>query len=327
MHLRFRRPLSGLLALLALSATRPLQGQGLPAFERINPVLHSRSGLYFQPYQDPAPAGSRWRFTAGLDYASTIELNTSRRGADYLLDTELLRLGVTATRDLGRNAFLRLDAGLYGAYDGFMDGFLDWYHGLLGIRMPEREARPQDRFAYRVALPDGITVERGASGAFLGDLRAGVGVRTSRRAQTMLSLTVPTSTGPAGFGRGTVSVSLLETVRLPVSSRGVFEGSAGVGHTPRRGELAAYQRAWFGAASSGLRYRVWGGMSLFANLYVETPAYAGTGLPALDRRTVALDFGWIHRSADGGEWRIGMTEDLEPSGPAIDLIFRLGRRF
>jgi hypothetical protein len=29
----------------------------------------------------------------------------------------------------------------------------------------------------------------------------------------------------------------------------------------------------------------------------------------------------------GAEWRIGMTEDVQPGGPGIDLIFRLGRAF
>jgi hypothetical protein len=37
-----------------------------------------------------------------------------------------------------------------------------------------------------------------------------------------------------------------------------------------------------------------------------------------------LDFGYILRSKGGHEFRLGMTEDIYPSGPAIDLIFRFG---
>jgi hypothetical protein len=44
----------------------------------------------------------------------------------------------------------------------------------------------------------------------------------------------------------------------------------------------------------------------------------------LDRRDFSFDFGWILTGNDGRELRIGMAEDLEPSGPAVDLVFRVG---
>jgi hypothetical protein len=72
---------------------------------------------------------------------------------------------------------------------------------------------------------------------------------------------------------------------------------------------------------------VWGRQSLFANLFYHSPYYHGTTFPGLDRRELSLDFGWVLQNQTGGEWRIGMTEDLEPGGPGIDLILRLGRRF
>ena len=38
-------------------------------------------------------------------------------------------------------------------------------------------------------------------------------------------------------------------------------------------------------------------------------------------------FGWILAGSHGRQLRIGMTEDLEPKGPAVDLVFRLGAGF
>ena len=81
------------------------------------------------------------------------------------------------------------------------------------------------------------------------------------------------------------------------------------------------------AVSSGLRYRLWGNQSLYGNLFYHSPYYHDTTLPALDRRELSLDFGWMLQTRGGGEWRVGMTEDLEPGGPAVDLVFRLGRTF
>ncbi|HEX3233622.1 MAG TPA: DUF3187 family protein [Gemmatimonadales bacterium] len=300
------------------------RAQGLPSYAPINPVATSRSGLYFQPYQEPH--AGRWTATVALDYASTIEYN-ELPAASYILDSEVLRLRLRAARDLDRRAFLLLETDLGGAYDGFLDGFLHWYHGLLGIDIPERERRPPNAFLYEIALPGRDTIQRRSSSLFLGDLRAGLGIRLSPKLQTVVSVTLPTTTGPTGYGRGTLSASLLNSLRLVLDSRVVYEGSLGVGYTPSHGELASVERTVFLAASSGLRYRFWGRQSLYANLFFHSPYYHRTTLPGLDRRVLDLDFGWLLATRRGPEWRIGMTEDPEPGGPAVDLTFRLGVGF
>src|SRR5919107_4444520 len=90
-----------ILLVLLLAPVRDAPGQGLPDFAPLNPMASSRSGLYYQPYRDPAPG--RWIVAFGIDYASVIEYNRLPQ-ADYVLDSELLRLGLGLTRDLGRNS-------------------------------------------------------------------------------------------------------------------------------------------------------------------------------------------------------------------------------
>jgi uncharacterized protein DUF3187 len=312
-----------LLLVLVLVAPRPSQAQGLPEFGPLNPVAASRSGLYFQPFREPETG--RWRHEVGLDYASVIEYNRLDQ-ADYVLDSEVLRLSFAASRDIGRQVFLALSASVGGAYAGFLDGFLDWYHGKLGIRMGERDRRPQDGFLYSVTLPDGRTVSRARRDLFLGDVRAGLGIRVNSQFQTVVSVTLPTSTGPEGYGRGVPSVAVLNTLRTPLTPRLIYEGSLGVGVTPAYGQLADLQNTAMLAVSSGLRHRLWGNHALFGNLFYHSPYYHDTTLPSLDRRELSLDFGWILHTP-GGEWRAGLTEDLEPGGPGVDLVFRVGRTF
>jgi Protein of unknown function (DUF3187) len=299
-------------------------GQGLPAFAPLNPVASSRSGVYFQPVTDLT--GTGWRTQLAVDYASLIEYNQLDQ-ADYVLDSEILRVGFGAARNLGSGAFVQLSGSIGGAYSGFLDGFLDWYHGALGIRVSERDERPQDRFGYNIRLPDGQSVSRSSNAMYLGDLSVGFGLRHGRGLQSVLSITLPTATGPAGYGRGVPSVALLNTLRSPVSPRLLFEGSVGAGLTPSHGPLSSVQRTAFLALSSGLRHRLWNSQALYANLFYHSPYYHGTSLPALDRRELSLDFGWILTTGAGEEWRIGLTEDLEPGGPGIDLVFRVGRSF
>ena len=310
--------------LLLLAPVRDGLGQGLPDFAPLNPMASSRSGLYYQPYRDPVPG--RWVGSLGVDYASVIEYNRMSQ-ADYVLDSELLRVSLGLSRDLGPRAFLTLAGSVGGAYAGFMDGFLDWYHGALGIRIGERESRPRDRFLYTVTLPDGSSVRRSRSNLFLQDFRVGFGMRFGSKLQTVLSMTLPTSTGPEGYGRGTPSLALLNTYRSRLQPDLVYEGSLGLGFTPAHGGLLEGQRQAFMAVTSGLRLRVWGHQSLYANLFYHSPYYHGTTLKALDSRELSLDFGWILQSRGGREWRVGLTEDLEPGGPGVDLILRLGRTF
>ncbi|MGE5231364.1 MAG: DUF3187 family protein [Deltaproteobacteria bacterium] len=311
--------------LLALAGPPLVVAQGLPEYAPVNPVAQSRSGLYFQPYSEPAP--KRLRLDVRLDYGNAIEYDLPQVRPSYLLDGEFLRFQIAAVRDLRPNLFLLGEASLEGAYAGFLDGFINWYHHLWGFRLPERDARPNNAFSYRLSLANGTTLFRSPSDLFLGDLRLGAGYRWMPGLQTALSVTLPTATGPDGYGRGTVSLNAVSTARVRLAPPLTYEGSLGFGWTPTHGVLTPYQKEVFVSATSGLRFRFWGRQSLFANLFYHSPYYHGTTLPALDRRDLELDFGWLLATRSGREWRIGMTEDLEPSGPAIDIIFRLGASF
>ena len=316
---------TSVLVVLSLGLPQVAPAQSLPAYAPINPVAQSRSGLYFQPYREPRPG--HLSIDLRLDYGSAIEYNLPSPRPSYLLDGEFLRLDVAVARDLNERVFLFGTVSANGAYAGFLDGFLNWYHDLLGFKLPERTSRPNDAFAYQLAVGNRLTLRGSPSDLFLGDLRLGAAYRPAPWYQAALALTLPTSTGPDGYDRGTVSVSALNTVHARLGSRFVFEGSLGLGWTPAHGELSPYQRKVFAAGTSGLRFRFWGRQSLFANLFYHSPYYHRTLLPALDKRELSLDFGWLLATNGGKEWRIGMTEDLEPSGPAIDITFRLGASF
>jgi len=316
---RFGRVLALPLWLLCVPALA--HAQGLPAYHPINPVADSRTALGFEPFRPPGP--DAWSLGLAMDYGSAIEVADARR-ADYTLDAELLRLRLRVARDLSPSLFVMADASAQGSYAGFLDGFLNWYHDLIGVRLESREQRPNDAFLYRLDLPDGISRTRRPSDLFLGDVRLSAGLRRGSHLQVLATVTLPTSTGPTGYGRGVVAAGLLTTVHAKPAQPLTYEGSVGLGYTPTHGDLTDYQRTTFVSGSSGLRWRFWGRQSLYANLFYHSPYYRDTTIPPLDRRELSLDFGWILATRGGREWRIGMTEDMEPNGPAIDIVFRLG---
>ena len=129
------------------------------------------------------------------------------------------------------------DAAAQGSYAGFLDGFLNWYHELIGIRLEAREERPNDAFLYRLDLPDGVDRTRRPSDLFLGDVRLAAGLRFGPHLQTLALVTLPTATGPAGYGRGVPAAGLITTVRAPLAEPLIYEGSLGLGYTPTHGDL------------------------------------------------------------------------------------------
>ena len=120
---------------------------------------------------------------------------------------------------------------------------------------------------------------------------------------------------PAGYGRGVVAGGIVTTVRAPLASPLVYEGSIGLGYTPRHGDLTATSARRFCRGARGSDGGSGGVSRSTATSSSTRPYYHDTTMPALDRRELSLDFGWILATRAGREWRLGLTEDLEPGGP------------
>ena len=321
--MRFRAPLN-LTALLAILGSDRLASQGLPPYASMNPMVTSRTGLATVPYAMPRKG---WHLTVLTDYANTIEY-ASDRNVEFLLDAELLRVEATVTRDVGKAAFVMVQGSFNGAYDGFLDGFLDWYHNLTGLYVTAREFRPQNQFGYQLGWPGGSQHVYQKSGGFLGDVRLGAGIRHSSHWQTVVSVTLPVGTGPEGFQRGVATFNASTLLRSEFGNgRFTYEGSLAAGYAKAHGGLADLQHTTFLMVSQGLRGRVAGPFHLYANLIYHSALYHDTQTPSLDGRELTIDTGGFLKFRKGPEWLLGMTEDLEPSGPAIDVAFRLGVRW
>jgi hypothetical protein len=67
---------------------------------------------------------------------------------------------------------------------------------------------------------------------------------------------------------------------------------------------------------------------MFFNGFYQSAGYRGTGLGVFDRAEVTGDMGFLIRPGRRApELVLALTEDLKPSGPAIDAAFRIGVRW
>ena len=125
-----RIPLWSVLVLLVPLAAA---AQDIPPYVPANPLLESRSALYGQSYISAAHRAGR--------FASSPTTTTRWRcrrapGANLrqsIFDAEVLQADLWVTHDLSPHVFVLANLPLRGAYSGFLDGFLIWYHHLIGL--------------------------------------------------------------------------------------------------------------------------------------------------------------------------------------------------
>ena len=183
---------------------------------------------------------------------------------------------------------------IQGAYSGFMDRFIKWYHSLLGVEYIAREIRPLNKYEYSITYERGKTIRYGPVDLGIGDSRIGIGRMLGQHAQVLLVLGLPTSTAP-GYRAGTLQTGLILTGEAPLLPFATVSGSIGVGFTPRTGTLAAYENVFFMSFSGGPRIKLSWRNFLYGNLFVQTPPFHGTGLRPMDDVDFTIDFGWMYR--------------------------------
>jgi len=320
-RVRFLLGPAGLCAFSVFLTAIPLQGQGLPPYSAINPLAEMRSGLATHPRLD---SDRFWSVHLTTEYGSLIEY-AGGRPERLVLDSEISVTRLWVARSIGERAHVSAGISWNHATSGYMDGFFDAVHDVIGVTVAGRDRRPENSFAYRISLGDRAFEYTKGSG-FLGDLRLGVGLRHRDAWQTAFSLTLPTGIAPRGFRKGVTSANLTTMVSRDFGrgARYGYEGTIGVGFTPRWGELREWQNTTFLLFAQGVRARVMGPVHGYLNVVVVSPYYHDTGIQELNLHEFSIDLGALVPVADGPTWFFGMTQDLLPNGPAVDVVFRAG---
>lgn len=305
-------------ALLLGTAAPRADAQSLPGHRPLNPLAAARSPLGYQPVTDHDLSGSRTDLL--LEYGNAIDYSITD-DARYLLDAELSRITLRHTRELGPRWWASAAVEGGGRHAGVADGFFEWYHGVIGFRQPEREARPANTYGFLVELADGAEVAPPPVRFALGDARLAVGFRHGLDQQSTLEVTLPTATAEFA-GAGVPTLGVQHALRVRTLEPLVWEVSGGVGVAPRHGALSAHQRTLFARWTTGVHIALFGGHAIYGYFYYHSPYYHDTGIPSLDDHELTGDFGWVLTTGGGTAWRIGFTEDLAPRDLGVDLVLK-----
>lgn len=291
----------------------------MPSFQSLNPSMVSRSGLMTRPYVLPRPG---WSVLVTTSYANVIEHDFTAESR-HLLDAEVARAEVEVRRDVSSRVWVGGAVGALSSFAGRFDGFLDWYHDLIGFPMWERDLRPSNTYADTLVIANRAIRGSSSGGTALSDVRLEGGYRWSPDLQTVVSLTVPTAPASNLDHRGVVTASVIQTLRGRLGERMVMEFSGGGGYSARTGAMSEMQRRWHAGGSFSTRLRLTGGHALYGIVFYHSAPYFETGLQTKDSGELSTDFGYIFRTRDGREVRIGMTEDIYRLDHGVDVGLRV----
>ena len=226
--------------LRASSPRCPPVPRGCRRMRPINPVADSRTAARLRAVPDPSARPVEPR--AGARLRQRHRVRARRRTRDYVLDAEILRLRLGVARDLSPAAFV--DGGRRASAAAMPDSSTAFSTGTTvssASRSSDRERRPHNEFLYRArrcptASSSHAATERPLPGRRPARGRAPAGPAPADRRHASPCRLPP---APAGYGRGVVAGGLVTTVRAPLASPLVDEGSLGVGYTPTHGDLTA----------------------------------------------------------------------------------------
>ncbi len=270
-----------------------------------------------QPYLEKASAENS--LSLSLSHSSTYTVQSSGHW-DINLDMEITELNLRYKRYIKDYFELGVDLPLVWFSDGFMDGFLDWYHGTFGLPDYGRENRPLHEFLYEVRR-DGNLIVEGETGMGLGDVRLTIKKPVISSEGFNLSvkgdLELPTGSAKKGYGNGSVDagVSILADKRL---SKGIMAyGNLGYVFS---GDVRGHQKIGledFLYGGLAIEADVGRGVNLIAQIQGQSSIYPKTDLLAVDRDAWFLSIGGRCRS-----FELSLTEDINAAG-APDFILNL----
>jgi len=167
-----------------------------------------------RPISALPPSAGRLNASLAVDYSS-VYVDESGPQYRFLMDMEIAVVGLSFAYGLTSRAAIRLDMPLVNMSGGFLDGFLENYHDLLGVGNYGRENRPRDSFAYRVDKGGSAWIEGDAGGLRLADvtlsgqwLLFSSSGAAALHASLLTSLKLPAGEPRHGYGSGRLDAGL-----------------------------------------------------------------------------------------------------------------------
>lgn len=267
--------------------------------------------------------------TLAVEYSNTFFDHRNERW-DVLIDTEVLIAELSMICGLTEKLAVKLDAPMISMQGGFLDGFLENFHDFLGLPNYDRENRPKNDFAYRVAKDDRLWLQGESGGLRVGDARFSAQyalpsmtlVGRPFRSSVLATVKTPTGDADTGLGSGRFDFGFF----LPAKWRGtrwsfhVMPGFIWVDDPQTSGARVSARNSTSLFACAAYEYNQrW---RWLAQLNYYSSPFEKSGLDELDDGALELVIGFQRTLSKMCYWEFAFSEDLTLAVP--DFNIRIG---
>jgi hypothetical protein len=273
----------------------------------------------------------------GLNVALSSNYTVNENSREHItLDGETTRFTVAARYGL----FPRLELGVKIPYishsGGFLDGFIESYHGAFGFPNGGRDQAPQKRLLYRYRRDGVEKIRIDSSGSGIGDLLLTTAFplyEEKNQGMTLnAALKLPTGDSDQLRGSGSTDLSLWlhEGIGSTLAAAGNWAsyGSAGILFMTEGNVLPDQQKRWVGFGSLGIGWAPLDWISLKVQADAHTPFFRDSELKEISATAVQLIVGGTISFSERMALDIGVSEDLiVNTSPDVVFYFTLRTRF
>lgn len=229
------------------------------------------------------------------------------------LDGETSRLRLAHRRGLGGGWDFAIEVPLLDRGGGFLDGWIQDWHGWFGLPTGGRELADDNQYRYRYARGGVVLLDETRGGSGLGDVELTLGRALGAGRALRVMAKLPTGDGDAlGGGNAGGALWLEQSLPLP---RGWAGYVALGGSVNGRGKaLPEMQNREVAFGGIGLLVPVTRAVRLSAQLYAHSRLYDGSELTPLARFGAPLTLGLQFRTGARSSFEIGFQEDPSVNG-------------
>jgi len=293
--------------------------------------------IYGLPGMGNAVLLPQGRTEVGLNMALSSNYAVHENSREQIiLDGETTRFTVAARYGLFPGLELGLKIPYISHNRGFLDGFIESYHGAFGFPNGGRDQAPQNRLLYRYRRDGVDKIRIDSSGSGIGDLLLTTAVplyEENSQGMTLNSaLKLPTGDSDQLRGSGSTDLSLWLHERLggTFASAGKWAsyGSAGILFMTEGNVLPDQQKRWVGFGSLGIGWAPLDWISFKVQADAHTPFFSDSDLKEISADAVQLIVGGTISFSERVALDIGVSEDLiVNTSPDVAFYFTLRTRF
>jgi len=268
-----------------------------------------------------------------MDYTSLYAHHVAEEWA-VLMDMEMLVLDFSLAWGVTDALDLSVDVPLIQMSDGFLDRFLENYHGMFGFPNYGKEERPYDEFAYHIQKEDQDWFEADPGKFYLGEtvlsakLRL-VGPKQNRHFNSSLAYAIklPTGDEKRGFGSGRIDqvITLLTQFRFAPVVLYLNPGYIFLADPKTLGPEVSVDDIF--TMLAGIEFEVGEKWSLLAQVNTYTSMFKDTGVPHLDQDSTELALGFSVQVSNRMNLEFAFCEDLTRAAPDFTVHTRLSYVF